>query len=249
MVKESVDERAGPVPAGGVHDEPGLFVDGDEVLIFKDDVQRDIFGERLRGGKLGERDADTVAGAEDGGGFGGAIVDHDDSGFDELLKHGAGIIGEAVAKVQIDALLQIVLDVEGDFLERGLGGKRRFGRGSLGEFFAFFVSDGRRSFGRCGFGFRFCHQCIVASLERGREPQRHRDAENEDANGHGHTRMDTDVLSSWSLVTLGGLRVSKLFELVSMWVAFKHKEHKASRRTTKGCKKMIGVKQGPVVGQ
>ena len=53
VVEEGVDEGAGPVAAGGVDDEAGLLVEGDEMLIFIDDVQGDVFGEGLVGGGVG----------------------------------------------------------------------------------------------------------------------------------------------------------------------------------------------------
>jgi hypothetical protein len=108
------------VAAGGVDDELGLFVEGDELVVFVDDVEGDVFGEGFVGGDLGEGDVEGVAGAELGGAFSGVAVDDNGAGLDEFLEHGAGVIGEAVAEIEIDALLEVVLDVELDFLEGSL---------------------------------------------------------------------------------------------------------------------------------
>ena len=45
---ERVDERAGGVPGGGMHDEVRRLVDDDEVAILVDDVERDRLGGGLR---------------------------------------------------------------------------------------------------------------------------------------------------------------------------------------------------------
>ncbi len=58
---ESVDERAGGVSGGGVHDEMGRLVDDDEVLVLVDDVKVDLLG-RWRGGRgFGHADLELVA--------------------------------------------------------------------------------------------------------------------------------------------------------------------------------------------
>ncbi len=120
VVDEGVDEGAGPVSAGGVNDEVGLFIDGEEGVIFVDDVEGNIFGEEGFGDGDGEGDVDGVAGAEEGGGFGGVIVDEDVAGPDEFLEGGAGGVGEAVAEVEVDAFEEIMFDFV--VFEAGRGG-------------------------------------------------------------------------------------------------------------------------------
>jgi hypothetical protein len=70
---------------------------------------------------VGEGDFDVVAGADKGGGFGGFAIDEDCAQVAEFLEHGAGMIGEAVAEVDVDAFLKIVVDVEFELLKDFLG--------------------------------------------------------------------------------------------------------------------------------
>ena len=120
VVEQGVDERPGPVAAGGVDDQAGLFVEGEELFVFVNDVEGDVFRERFGRDHFGEGDVHGVSGAEEGGRLGGAAVDQDAAGFDKFLQHGTGGVGEAVAEVEVDALLEVVLDVEGEVLDGGL---------------------------------------------------------------------------------------------------------------------------------
>ena len=54
MGDQRVDQRAGLVAAGRMHDEPRRLVDDQQMRVLEDDVQRDILALRLGG--LGGRD-------------------------------------------------------------------------------------------------------------------------------------------------------------------------------------------------
>ena len=52
-MEQGVDEGAGFVADGGVHDEAGLFVDDDDVGVFVENFDGDVFGLRLDGDGFG----------------------------------------------------------------------------------------------------------------------------------------------------------------------------------------------------
>ena len=107
-------------------DQLGLFIERDELVILVDDGERDVLRQRLIGGDFREGDFEDVAGPELGGTFGGVAIDDDGARFDELLQHRPRIVGQAIPQVQVDPLLQVVLDLEVNLLQR-----RFFVRGNL----------------------------------------------------------------------------------------------------------------------
>src|SRR5690606_2542288 len=72
---QGVDERAAPVPLGGVDDHVGGLVDDGEVLVLVEDLEVDVLGDRLGARRLGRGDADDVAVADAVAGLGGLAVD------------------------------------------------------------------------------------------------------------------------------------------------------------------------------
>ena len=70
---------------------------------------------------MGESDFDVVAGADKGGGFGGFAIDEDCAQVAEFLEHGAGMVRQAVAEVNINAFLKVVVDVEFELLKDFFG--------------------------------------------------------------------------------------------------------------------------------
>src|ERR1700676_762744 len=80
--EEGVDERAGGIASAGVHGHSGRLVDDDEVGVFVEDVEGDIFGGGLQR-RAGLRvDGDALAAFELEGILGGVAVDEDKAGVD-----------------------------------------------------------------------------------------------------------------------------------------------------------------------
>lgn len=103
VVDESVDEGSGPFTAGGVDDEVGLFVEGEEVLVFVEDVEGDGFGDEFVDG-LGWGDHfDEVAVLGVVGGFDDASVGGDEAVTDDALDAGAGEVADAIDEVLVEA--------------------------------------------------------------------------------------------------------------------------------------------------
>ncbi len=77
MVEEGVDERAGEVSGGGVDDEAGGLVEGDEVVVLEEDCERNRLGRGFGG---------------DGGGGGGGMASATTSpGLVRAVARGAGV--------------------------------------------------------------------------------------------------------------------------------------------------------------
>ena len=88
----------------GVDHHAGGLVDDGEVVVFVDDVERDVFGEGVEGfGARGAFDLDGLAADELLFGLGGLAVDADLAGFDEELDAGAGDVGDGLGEVLVEA--------------------------------------------------------------------------------------------------------------------------------------------------
>ncbi len=70
--EERVDERAFVIAGAGVDDHAGGLVDGDDVVVFVEDVERDGFGFGADGRARLGGDGDVFAAAQAVGGFGRA---------------------------------------------------------------------------------------------------------------------------------------------------------------------------------
>ena len=57
MMDERVDQRAGPIAIAGMHDKSGRLVDDDHVLVFKQDVERDVLASGSAGSGSGKASA------------------------------------------------------------------------------------------------------------------------------------------------------------------------------------------------
>jgi hypothetical protein len=111
--EERVDEGAlvalvyaiGWARAGtGVDHHAGGFVDDGEVFVFVKDVERDVFGDGVKGcGLRGAFDFDGLAAAEFLFGLGRVAVDADLTGFDEELDAGSADVGEGVGEILVEA--------------------------------------------------------------------------------------------------------------------------------------------------
>lgn len=86
MVQKSVDERAGFAAGARVDDEAGGLVDGDQVVIFEENVEGDLLGFGAQGAERSGFDVDALAAPEPVGGFAGAPVHQHAAGVDPLLK-------------------------------------------------------------------------------------------------------------------------------------------------------------------
>jgi hypothetical protein len=91
-----------------VNDHAGGFVDGDDVVVFVENFERDIFGfgGYGRAGLGGYGDA--LAAAEAIGGFGGLSIEEDGGGIDQFLDAGARKIGAVGCYDAIEALVRVI---------------------------------------------------------------------------------------------------------------------------------------------
>ncbi len=129
VVEEGVDEGMLVVADARVDDESGGFVEDEEVVVFEEDMEGDIFG--LGAGRfgLGPRDGNGLAGAGGVGGFDGGAVDADIAVADEALEGAAGDGGEGVVEVGIEAELGDGFRDDHGVRVRGHGGGVRGGDG------------------------------------------------------------------------------------------------------------------------
>ena len=97
-----------------MHDDVGLLVEDDEVLILEEDVERDVLGRGFLGRWGRDEDLDDIAEAEDRRGLGAAGVDGDATLFDEPLELGPAHEADAVGEVLVEALLDVALKREDD---------------------------------------------------------------------------------------------------------------------------------------
>ena len=88
--EERVDERAGDCARASVHDHAGGFVDGDDVVVFVEDLERNRFGFGTDGRAFGDFESDFFAAAKVQRAFlGGVAIDLDEAGCDQFLDASA----------------------------------------------------------------------------------------------------------------------------------------------------------------
>lgn len=125
MVHDGVDEGAGIVARRGMDDEAGGFVDDEDVGVFEEDVEGDVFG---RGGGFGrgrQGEADGVAGEyASAGALAGDAVDERAVLLDDFLDIGAGGVLYHLGQERIEA--KAVVEVVDDGFEGIGGGVGRF---------------------------------------------------------------------------------------------------------------------------
>jgi len=104
MMEQRIDQGVFGVARRRMDDQPGRFVQGQEVVIFVEDFQRNVF--RLGYGGLGLRpvDSDDFAGAGTVGGFGVAPVDLNMTLMEESLDGAARNAGKLRGQVGVEAL-------------------------------------------------------------------------------------------------------------------------------------------------
>ena len=84
--REGAGQRAAPMPAGRMHDHPRRLVDRDDVLIFIENVERDVLRMRPRRIHRRQNDANPVPGAQLVGDLSPLFVDLYAPGADHLAK-------------------------------------------------------------------------------------------------------------------------------------------------------------------
>ncbi len=119
MGEERVDKGAVWVSGGGVDDHSGRLVDGDQMLVFIEDVEGDCLGgEGAFGGKL-KADLDLVICFCGNSFFDRLAIEKDKAVLDQLLEVGAGKEGIVEGEQLVDPLPCFVgLDAEGVWGQR-----------------------------------------------------------------------------------------------------------------------------------
>ena len=114
VVEERVDEGAmgtrigslgiGGGPGSSVDRHPGGFVDYGEVVVFEEDVERNVFRKGVKRCRAGSAfDLDRFAASQFEAGPGRPSVDADLAGVDEELNAGAGDVRDGLSEVLIKA--------------------------------------------------------------------------------------------------------------------------------------------------
>ena len=122
MMEEGVDQGVGRMARGGMHDQSGGLVEGQQVVVLVEDFQRDVFG--ASGGGLGLRpgEGDDFAGAGMMRGFGGAAIDADKALGEQALNGAAGSSGKLGAQKGVQPFRGSRLP-DGDLAWRGQTGR------------------------------------------------------------------------------------------------------------------------------
>lgn len=104
MMEEGVHKRPPVVAGRGVDNEARGFVDDNDVLVFEEDVERDVFGLGAGGNRFGPMDFDDIPSAGGMGRFDDSAVHADVPLLDHALEDAAADLGELVFKVEVEAL-------------------------------------------------------------------------------------------------------------------------------------------------
>ena len=113
MEDKAIDERAVEVAAGRMDDEVGLLVYYDDVVVFIDDIERNIFGFDLFCGQWRENEIYYITLFEAATRLDYLVVDLDSLFLDYPLDHGSAILAKTPLEVFVDtSLLYAVADVE-----------------------------------------------------------------------------------------------------------------------------------------
>jgi eukaryotic-like serine/threonine-protein kinase len=93
-----------------MHDHAGGLVEHQQVVVFEEDVERDVLRRGIERHGLGDRDGDKVAGFHGIARLGRAAIHHDVLLADERLDARARQVGKARGEVGIEALAGVVID-------------------------------------------------------------------------------------------------------------------------------------------
>ena len=105
VVEDGVDQRALPMPGGGVDDEPGGFVEAEQVIVLIENVERDILGLNVGGSDGLGRNlcVDAVAFPHGIGSAGGVAIDADESSGERFLPAGAAELRPLFGQPAVEA--------------------------------------------------------------------------------------------------------------------------------------------------
>jgi len=106
--QECVDHGAGMVAGSRVDNHACGLVDGEDVVVFIQEVERDAFGLGLDRGARLDFDGDTFAAVEAVRGFGRFAVEQDVGFIDEFLNAGAAEVGAMRSDDAVEALTGVV---------------------------------------------------------------------------------------------------------------------------------------------
>ena len=89
MVQQGMDECAGFMAVAGMHTKPSWFVQDEQILVFEDDVQGNVFRSGFRGARFGPDDVDFISGPGRIRAFDRLAIDGDVSFEDQSLDRSA----------------------------------------------------------------------------------------------------------------------------------------------------------------
>ena len=101
--EQRVDERATVISGPGVDGHAGGLVDSDEVVVFVEDVEGNVFGLRFEGGTRGGGDVYDVTSADFVRVFGGSAVEENELRFNEFLDASSGELGILLGDETVEA--------------------------------------------------------------------------------------------------------------------------------------------------
>ena len=104
VMEQGVDEGSVMDTGSSMDGHAGRLVDDDDVGVFVDDVERDVFGSGGQGRQVSGVDVDHVGGAEELRGFGGLLIDEDATVFGPGLQAGTRDSGELPLQEMIETL-------------------------------------------------------------------------------------------------------------------------------------------------
>ena len=122
MVGKSIDKRALEMPVAGMDDHSGLLVDQKQVVVFIDDVQRNILGQDLESSApVGHHEADHVSRPDDEIGLGHLVVDSYIALLDGALHSVPGCVLQMAGHVLVHPHGGLsYIDIEPEMLEHSL---------------------------------------------------------------------------------------------------------------------------------
>lgn len=105
----ALGHRPRPMAFGGMNDHVGRLVQRDHVIVFIDDIQRDVFRHLQVCGNLGQHDRNRLAHSEPIGSLRPFAVDLDAARIDRLPKLHAAVIRKLRSQEPIEASVRMFL--------------------------------------------------------------------------------------------------------------------------------------------
>jgi hypothetical protein len=116
--KQRVHQRAAGIAGAGVYGHSGWLVDGQDVVIFVENIERDGFGFGAQRRARPDLDGDALAASEAMRALGWAGIDEHEALDDELLYASSADVLEAGSDELIEALAGLIFGND-EFMERG----------------------------------------------------------------------------------------------------------------------------------